>query len=239
MINGKSVIAIIPARGGSKSIPQKNIIPFAGAPLISWTISEAKNSVYVDEVVVSTDSKEIADISLEYGAKIPFFRPANLSQDRSETSDTLLHAINFFEGQKKFFDILLLLEPTSPIRSKNDIDNALKKFSKNLKKSHSLITIAENHVHPNIHFYLKDLNHLQRYEKSKIISRRQDLDKTYSPFGGIYISSVEDFKKNKTFYTKKTLYYKLGAFQAYEVDEPHDLPSSEAVFLWAKDKRLI
>ena len=123
MINIKpeKIIAIIPARGGSKGLPRKNILPLAGKPLIAWTIEQAKQSRYIDKVVVSTDDNEIAEISKKYGAEV-VERPKELAMDESPTIDALLYTINWFENNNEYFDMIVLLESTSPLRDVEDID---------------------------------------------------------------------------------------------------------------------
>lgn len=126
MINGKKVLAIIPARGGSKGIPKKNIKPLNGKPLIAWTIEEAKKSVYIDKLIVSTDCEEILEVAKEFGAEVPFKRPAELAQDDTPSVELILHAIDYLSG----YDYITLLQPTSPLRVVKDIDQCISKTIK-------------------------------------------------------------------------------------------------------------
>ena len=121
MINNKRILAIIPARGGSKGLPNKNIKLLLDKPLIAWTIEQAKNSKFIDEIHVSTDSPNIAKISEEYGIKVPSLRPENLAQDNSSSADVVDYIIKKYEEQNQFFDYIILLQPTSPLRKKNDM----------------------------------------------------------------------------------------------------------------------
>ena len=121
MINGKKIIALIPARGGSKRLPRKNVLPLNGKPLIGWTIDAAKGSNYVDEVFVSTDDVEIADIASKYGANVPGLRPAHLPSETATTESVLLHTL---ERVGSDADILILLQPTSPLRTARHVDEA-------------------------------------------------------------------------------------------------------------------
>lgn len=116
--NEQNIIAIVPARGGSKGLLRKNIKSLLGRPLIAWTIEQARSSRYIDKIVVSTDDKEIAKISKKYGAEVPFLRPKELARDDSPTIDAIMHAINWFEERGEYFDLVVLLEPTSPLRKK-------------------------------------------------------------------------------------------------------------------------
>ena len=118
MINGKSILAIIPARGGSKRMPRKNIVNLEGRPLIAWTIEAALRCLFIDEVMVSTDDDEIAEVSKKYGAKVPFIRPTALATDLATSIDVVEHAINFYADTfGKKFDYVILLQPTSQVFS--------------------------------------------------------------------------------------------------------------------------
>jgi len=131
MYKDKKILALIPARGGSKGLPRKNIKPLLGKPLIAWTIEQSLASKYLDKVVVSTEDKEIAEISKKYGAEVPFIRPKELAKDDTPSIDVVLHAIDFLE-KKELFNIIVLLQPTSPLRTISDIDNSIEfLFSKN------------------------------------------------------------------------------------------------------------
>jgi len=125
MIDSQKILALIPARGGSKGLPRKNILPLSGKPLIAWTVEAAKNSKYIDNCIVSTDDIEIAECAEKYGAEIPFLRPPNLATDFTSSNDVILHAI---ENIHDNYDLLVLLQPTSPLRTEYDIDNGIEKF---------------------------------------------------------------------------------------------------------------
>ena len=129
MINGKTVIAIIPARGASKGLPGKNIKPLCGKPLIAWSIEAGLGSQYIDEVMVTTDSEKIAGIAREFGATVPFIRPAELASDTATSVDVIRHVLNFYEIKLyKNFEYTVVLEPTSPLRVKEDIDNDIEQL---------------------------------------------------------------------------------------------------------------
>ncbi len=125
MLNDKSFLAIIPARGGSKRLPRKNVMNLAGKPLIAWTIEAALNSTYIDEVMVSTDDREIAEIAQQYGASVPFFRPTELATDLTSTFDAIKHTLDFYAEMGEKYDFSVLLQPTSPLRESRHIDNAI------------------------------------------------------------------------------------------------------------------
>ena len=137
MINGKSVLAVIPARGGSKGLPRKNISKLADKPLIAWTIESANGSKYIDRSIVSTDDQEIADTALKYNGMVPFLRPSKLATDDAKTNDVLFHIIEVIEEK---YDILILLQPTSPLRNSADIDKALELMEQ--KEADSLVSMV-------------------------------------------------------------------------------------------------
>ena len=228
MREDKKILALIPARGGSKGLPRKNIKPLLGKPLIAWTIEQALNSKYIDKVVVSTDDEEIAEISKEYGAEVPFLRPKELARDDSPTIDAIIHAINWFEERGEFFDILILLQPTSPLRTTEDIDNAIELFLNN-KDALSLISVKENE-HPPFwsleieNKFLKPLFGEEYFKK-----RRQELPKSYMPNGAIFISYVDILKKYKTFYTPKTIAYIMPPERSIDIDNEFDFLLAEFI----------
>ena len=131
MYKNKRILSIIPARGGSKGLPNKNIRPLLGKPLIAWTIEQAKQSKYIDRIIVSTENNEIAEIAKEYGAEIPFIRPKELAMDNTPVLEAILHAMDFLETKNDSHDILLLLECTSPMRYEQDIDGVINKLIDN------------------------------------------------------------------------------------------------------------
>ena len=128
MYKNKRILALIPARGGSKGIKDKNIIELCGKPLIAYSIDAAKNSKYIDDILVSTDSEKIAEVAKKYGARVPFLRPYELATDTSTTLDVVLHAIDYVNKEEKKYDTLILLQPTAPLRKTEDIDSAIEKF---------------------------------------------------------------------------------------------------------------
>ena len=130
MLNKKSVVAIIPARGGSKGLAGKNVKLLNNKPLISWSIQQCLNSQYVDDVIVTTDSSEIASIALEAGAKVPFIRPGHLATDTALTIDVIEHCHDYLKQSGQIYDYIALIEPTSPLRKNDDIDNMIKNLTK-------------------------------------------------------------------------------------------------------------
>lgn len=220
MYNDQKILAIIPARGGSKGLPDKNIRPLLNKPLIGWTIESAKNSKYIDEICLSTDSKKIADIAEKFGLKVPKLRPQHLAEDNSSTVDVVDYLIKSYEDQNKNFDIIVLLEPTSPLRKDNDIDKAIEMLVEN-SKSDGVVSIGEVQTeHPTIVKKLDNNGHLIPYiENAKKIYQRQQTDKAYFPYGVVYIIKTDIFKQRKSFYTNNVIPYFIERWQNYEVDD--------------------
>src|SRR5712691_8558405 len=142
-----TIVGLITARGGSKSIPRKNVAVVGGKPLIAWTIEAAQESKSVDRVLVSTDDEEISQISKHWGAEVPFLRPANLAQDDSPHIPVVVHAVEWLDAREKnAFDELILLQPTSPLRTAEDIDNAVGLLHE--KNAASVVIVSEACSHP-------------------------------------------------------------------------------------------
>ena len=222
MYKGKTILGIIPARAGSKGIPGKNIKMIADEPLICWTIKNALKSLLIDKVIVSTDGDDIANISEQCGAEVPFFRPKELAADTSPTSDVVIHALHHFSEKGHKYDCVAILEPTSPLRKKDDIDRGIKTFI-DFGEADSLVTLGEVHTeHPVI--VKKVINNMvcpYMHDAAKIYQRQQ-ADKAYFPYGVLYLSKSEEFQKQKTFYTNKTLPLFIERWQNYEIDDEID-----------------
>ncbi len=231
MYKGRSFLGIIPARGGSKGLPRKNIRPLLGKPLIVWTIEKALKSKYLDEVIVSTDDEEIAEISKRHGAKIPFIRPKELAQDETPTYDVIEHAINFYrKNLNREFDYIVLLEPTSPLRKDEDIDSAIRKIIKNEKIYTSLVSVGKVHLeHPSLMKKIKGKYLIPYLKRKKQAKRRQELEDVYFPYGVVYISKTQTLLKYRTFYQEKTGFYLIERWQCYEIDDIYDFICVEAI----------
>lgn len=224
MYKKKKVIAIIPARAGSKRLVNKNIKICNGKPLIEWTIESALSSKLLDRIFVSTDSKKIRDISINRGLEVPFMRPSSFAKDKSPSWQAIIHALKKFKEIGEKFDYIVLLEPTSPLRKKNDIDLAIKKIVKNLN-AETLISLGKIHLeHPLISKKTDSRRYVKPYiNVKKKIYQSQQLDTAYFPYGVIYISDVSSFFKKKSFYTTRTMPYYIERWQNYEIDDLLDL----------------
>lgn len=198
MIDNKKILALIPARGGSKGIPDKNIIDLNGQPLIAYTIIEAKKSKYIDKLILSTDSKKIANIALNFGCDVPFMRPIELAQDNSKTIEVIIHAIGYLKSIGDNYDILLLLQPTTPLRNVYDIDNAIELFTK--QKYKSLASISPVNDHPILIRTIDNNNNVMKklLNQSSTI-RRQDMPDYYRVNGAIYANLISEISKETSF----------------------------------------
>ena len=206
MINNKKIIGIVPARIGSKGLKFKNLKKLNSKPLIFWPIKTLKKSKYIDKIILNTDSKKIRNLGTKIGAEAPFLRPKYLASDKSKISDTIIHTIRYFERKKIFFDYLLLLEPTSPLTTTEDIDNAIEVLEKSNKNADALVSIAENvTAHPKFCVKLDNNQMIKTYDKKFYNINRQKLDKTYFYSGNFYLSKVDSFIKQKTFYHKRII----------------------------------
>lgn len=237
MIDGKRVLAIIPARGGSKGLPRKNIRPLLGKPLIAWTIEQAKESKYIDKIIVSSEDEEILYISKQYGAET-IRRPDEYAKDTSPTSDAIIHAIQELENKNEYYDILILLEPTSPLRKKDDIDNALYQFILNIEKCQAIISVGEIHLENPLIAKTVENGYVKPFiESSQYIYQRQQYPKVYFPYGVVYISTVPNFKKYRNFYLEKTIPYFIERWQNYEIDDIYDFICVENILKYILSKK--
>lgn len=231
MYKNNSFLAIVPARGGSKGLPGKNIKQLCGKPLVAWSIEAGLNSKYIDEVMVSTDDKKIAEISKKYGANVPFLRPSELASDTATTFDAVKHTIDYYKNElKKEFDYIVLLEPTSPLRENNDIDIMIEKIVDNQEEFDSISSIGEVHEHPSIMKQIVNKNYIVPFCKElKVTTRRQDNEKAYFPYGVAYIAKIKNLLEEETFYTKRNTFYEIKRYQCYEIDDLYDFLAIENI----------
>lgn len=215
------ILAIIPARGGSKGIPRKNIKPIAGKPLIAWTIEAALRSRVLDKVVVSTDDDEIADVARNWGAQVPFMRPAELAQDDTPGIEPVLHALEQLPG----YDAVMLLQPTSPLRSTEDIDSSIALAQR--LGAPSIVSVTEANMHPNWMYRLDDGQRLHPLVDEPPILRRQDLPTVYALNGAIYYSRIDRLKENRSFSVNGTSAYIMPAIRSIDIDELIDWKFAE------------
>ncbi len=205
MFNNKSFLAVILARGGSKRLPQKNILNLNGKPLVSWSIEAGLKSKYIDKVVVSSDDMEILEISKSCGAEI-VSRPSFLANDNSTTFDSIKHTIENFAK----YDYIILLQPTSPLRDEKHIDEAIELLDK--KNADAIISVCEMDHSPLWSNVLPSNKSMMGFLKDEILNvRSQDLDRYYRINGAIYICRVDKLLSERSFFIKENIF-------AYEMD---------------------
>lgn len=224
MFNNQKILALIPARGGSKGIKDKNIIFLAGKPLIAYSIEAAKYSKYIDDIIVTTDSEKIAEISKQYGASVPFMRPAELATDTSKTIDAVLHAIRTLETMEKKYDVLVLLQPTQPLRTDADIDKAIEVYYKN--KEDGLVSVSPVDDSPLLIRAISNDGKLLNLLSQNSTCRRQDMPEYYKVNGCIYINKIEEINENTSFNDNKIPFI-MTKEHSIDIDELSDLCIAE------------
>jgi N-acylneuraminate cytidylyltransferase len=220
MINNSKVIAIIPARGGSKGIPRKNMQIVSGKPLIAYTIEAAKSCEYIDEVVVSSEDSEILKFASSLGVQ-SIERPMHLAKDESSSIDSVLHALTLFEG----FSIVVLLQPTSPLRSVGDISDSLKIFANS--NTQSCISLVETKISPLRSFQILPDGRLRRMVDTETPIRRQDAPTFYAANGAIYIADSAWLKKSKKLISEFTIGYVMPAIRSLDIDVEYEIDFCE------------
>lgn len=229
MYKDKTFLAIIPARGGSKGLPGKNVKELHQKPLIAWSIEAGLKSKYIDEVIVSTDYQDIADISKKYGANVPFLRPIDLASDTATSFEVIEHTINYYKKLNREFDYIVLLEPTSPLREISDIDSAIEMLYKST--ADSIVGICKTEDQNPAFLITKDNENLiHGYKDSSMkVLRRQDIEDVYFFEGTIYISKLNVFVDKKTFYHDNTIGYEVPKYKSLEIDDIDDFIMVEAI----------
>lgn len=218
-------LGVITARSGSKEVKNKNIRKLAGKPLMAHTIENALQSQYIDEVMVSTDSDIYAAIAKEFGANVPFLRSDCNSKDTTKSIDVLLEVLDEYAKREKYFDNIVMLQPTSPLRTYRNIDEAFKLFY--AKEADSVVSVCECEDNPLLSNTLPDDLNMFGFIKGENNLRRQDLGKYYRLNGAIYISKVSMLKKIRSFYGKKSYAYIMEQRESVDIDTELDFEYAE------------
>jgi len=225
MIIGKTILAIIPARGGSKGIPRKNIRHVAGKPLIAWTIEEAKKSKYLDRTILSSDDDEIIGVARRWNCDVPFIRPVELAQDNVTGIEPVLHAL---ETIKENFDYVVLLQPTSPLRVVEDIDECIEKCI--LQSAPVCVTVTTPDKSPYWMYLLDDQGRLRSImEQKNTILLRQQFESVYALNGAVYVARTDWFIKNRKFISNETIAYPMPKTRSIDIDTEWDLKMCDIV----------
>lgn len=222
MLNKKTFFAIIPARGGSKRLPRKNILELGGKPLIAWTIEAALQSKYIDTVLVTSDDNEILKVAESYGA-MTIKRPPHLASDTATSFDAIKHAIE----NTKQHDYVILLQPTSPLRDSNHIDDAIELLDG--KEADAVVSVTEMEHSPDWSNTLPPDGSLVGFLKEEVLNKRsQDLETQYRLNGAIYISETNKLLKDKSFFLKDRVFsYKMDNKSSVDIDEEIDFKLAE------------
>ncbi|MCF2165523.1 acylneuraminate cytidylyltransferase family protein [Halobacterium salinarum] len=225
------ILGLVPARGGSSRVERKNIRDVGGKPLIAHTIEQAQKSETISRTVVSTDNEEIARVAREYGGDTPFIRPTEFATDTASSASVVTHALDQLEGHGEEFDSICLLQPTSPLRSATDIDQSMRKFHQS--DAHTLLSVSEFTEPPQYAVQRNGAGYLEeRYDPTLLFSdsyvREQDINDLLYPNGAIFVSSVDSWRENKTFYSSKTEAFKMPPRRSLQIDEEWELELVDA-----------
>lgn len=228
-LNIRKVLAIIPARGGSKGIPRKNIIPLAGKPLIAWTIEAAKKSKYIDKIIVSSDSEEILKVAAKFGAE-SIKRPAHLATDTAAPEPFIFQVMAYLKEKENYIpEIIVYLQPTSPLRTTEDIDSSIKLMLN--KKATAVISVCEIEKKYLKTFVAEKSGHLKGSVNNKFpFMNRQQLPSVYMPNGTVFAITRKEFIKTGQLFSEKTAPYIMTAEKSFDLDTLDDLKKINRIF---------
>lgn len=225
MIAGKRVLAVIPARGGSKGVPGKNIRPLAGRPLIAWTIAAAGHAPEIDRAVVSSEDADIIETARQWGGEAPFVRPAELARDDTPGIAPALHAL---DALPESYDYVVLLQPTSPLRTGADISAALALCVE--QNAPACVSVSAPQHAPWWMFRLDEARRMHSlFPKDALPARRQDMPEVYALNGAVYVAKVSWLRETRSFLTPETVAYVMPRERALDIDTELDFTVAEAV----------
>ncbi len=224
------ILTIIPARGGSKGVPKKNIKLLGGKPLLSYTAEIALQSKLLTEVIVSSDDVKIIETAKIFGVKVPFVRPTELAQDNTPTIDVIIHALRWYKSQNIFFDAVCLLQVTSPFRTVAFLDKAIEKFIHCGCDSLVSVQKVPHEFNPHWAFEVNEDGNLKiATGETEIISRRQELPMTYHRDGSIYITKTDVLLKQHSLYGKSIGYIESDPEFYVNIDTLEDWDKAESI----------
>jgi len=225
MINGKTCLAIIVARGGSKGLPGKNVALLGGKPMLAWSIAAAQKSKYLDRVILSSDDVEIIDVAKKFCCEIPFYRPAELAEDDTPASAVIIHALNNINEE---FDYFILLQATSPLRSAEDIDGCIEACYK--ADAPAAISVTKSSKPPEWMLRLTEQNTMvSLVDADTRMTRRQKMDDAYVYNGAVYVAKTDWFIKHQSFISKETQAFIMPRERSVDIDELPDLLLARAI----------
>lgn len=226
MFKRYKIICVIPARGGSKGVPRKNIKELAGKPLIAYTIEQARQSKYIDRTIVSTDDKEIADIAKQCKAEVPFMRPKYLAGDNAASVDVLVHLIDWVQKHEKYdFDILVMLHATAPLRAVSDIDNCIKMLVE--KKTDNVFSVTEAQRNPYFNMVEVDKRGRVALSKKGSFASRQSAPLVYDMNASVYVWWKDILKKEKKVFLENSRIYIMPKDRSVDIDDDFDFRIAE------------
>jgi CMP-N-acetylneuraminic acid synthetase len=225
MIDDMKVLAVIPARGGSKRLPRKNLLDLGGRPLVAWSIKAGQCSNYVDQIAVTSDDAEILEIAQDYGV-LPIDRPAELANDTATTFEAIEHTIRNVEKN----DLVVVLQPTSPLRSEKHVDEAIELLV--VKNANAVVSVCEMDHSPLWANKLNDDLSMVGFLKDEVANKRsQDLERYYRLNGAIYVCNIEKLLEEKSFFLKKDIFaYKMDRHSSIDIDEKDDFLLAQYIF---------
>jgi CMP-N,N'-diacetyllegionaminic acid synthase len=223
MIGGQRVLAVVAARGGSKGVPRKNVLPVAGRPLLAWSLQAARESRYVDRVIVSSEDAEILALAGSFGADVPFTRPPELARDDTPGIEPVLHAVSALQG----FDIVVLLQPTSPLRTSSDVDACLERLE--ASAAPSCVSVCEAECHPYLTYGLSDGGALRGFVTDRSVSnlRRQEFPFACRLNGAVYAARISWLVAARSFVSAGTVGYVMPQERSLDIDTREDMALAE------------
>ena len=224
MIGGKAVLGLLAARGGSKGVPCKNLRKIGGKSLLAWSVEAGKQSHCIDRLILSTDDEEIVEAGRQLGCEVPFVRPANLATDEAKSIEVVRHALNSLPEK---FDYLVLLQPTSPLRTANDIDRCVELCYQ--KKAPACVSITESEKTPHWMYELLE-DHRMRpvLPETEVLTRRQDFPQTYTLNGAVFVARADWISQND-FLGPDTIGYKMPRARSIDIDTETDLLLADTI----------
>jgi N-acylneuraminate cytidylyltransferase/CMP-N,N'-diacetyllegionaminic acid synthase len=229
MIDGARVLGLVTARGGSKGLPGKNLRDLCGRPLIAWSIDAVLQSQFIDDLVVSTDSQEIANAARGYGAEVPFLRPHELATDTTTSVDVIVHAISWLQTAGREYGYIVLIEPTSPLREPQDIDAALRQMVD--ANADAIVSVCRAETTHPVFMYRRDCQGLLTPYAggAGATPRRQDTEPVFFLEGTVYASKIATLLEQRTFCHEGTLGYEVPKWKSPEIDDIIDFLLVESI----------
>lgn len=229
------ILAIIPARAGSKRLPNKNIKTLIDKPLIEWTFTAASNSKLISKIALSTDSEHIVDLAKKYPLiESPFLRPSELAQDNSSINDVIYHLLNFYQAKSQIYDVVILLQPTSPLRTAQMIDEALELFLNKCNSDENVISVVDTGHYYDLLFKKNEQGFLEGEYLKSSKKFTQEMNRALAPNGAIFIKRCDSFLKELSFYKGNIIPFIMTNESSLDIDTIEDF---EKIELYLKNQK--